>query len=103
MKINVISNQSFKADKFRMPVKIIKRADKVPSGMKFWPHNYQVSGNFVREYSNPNAKELFEKAQNASTIEEKIKYLEEMGDYKIINVENEKVVENFLKNLDIVG
>jgi hypothetical protein len=42
-----------------------------------------------RVYKNPNAKDLFIKAQNTSSQEERTKLFEQMGDYDIV-VEKEK-------------
>ena len=42
-----------------------------------------------RVYKNPNAKDLFIKAQNTSSLEEREKLLRQMGNYDIV-VEKEK-------------
>ena len=43
------------------------------------------TANLYRIYKNPNAKDLFIKAQKAETVEERKKLFEEMGDYKVVN------------------
>lgn len=37
-----------------------------------------------RVYKNPNARDLYIKAQNAATVEERTKLFEQMGDYEIV-------------------
>ena len=56
-----------------------------------------------RVYKNPNARDLFMKAQKAETVEERKKLFEQMGEYQIVN-ENQKThhrnrVIQFLKGL----
>ena len=38
-----------------------------------------------RVYKNPNAKDLFIKAQNSTSVEERAKLFAEMGDYKLVD------------------
>lgn len=56
-----------------------------------------------RIYKNPNAKDLFIKAQNAKTVEERIKLFDEMGEYEVINEKPKKQRESriiqFLKGI----
>ena len=40
--------------------------------------------NLYRVYKNPQAKDLFIKAQKAETVEERTKLFEEMGEYKLV-------------------
>ena len=103
MRINSIESLSFGNKKFRLPVKIVKPTDSISQRMSSYKREMQVPGNYVREYSNPKAEEYFIKAQNAKTIDEMLKYYDAMGDYKVINLENEKNINKFLNSLDVLG
>ena len=98
MKINAINNKNFEAKKFRLPVKIVEPTTKGSMTNQYIPKNSTISGNFVKEYSNPNAEKLFNKAMNTKDIDKKLQYLEEMGDYKIINIDLEKNIDKFIKS-----
>jgi len=59
--------------------------------------------NIYRVYKNPNAKDLFIKAQNAKTIEERKKFFDMMGEYEIVNetpkVRHRTRLKQYLKGL----
>ena len=61
------------------------------------------TANLYRIYKNPNAKDLFIKAQKAETVEERKKLFEEMGEYKLVNKKPKPQKQNrlmqFLKGL----
>ena len=61
------------------------------------------TANLYRIYKNPNAKDLFIKAQNAETIEERRRLFDEMGEYEIVNETPKKRCRNrviqFLKGI----
>ena len=46
--------------------------------------------NLVKEYKNPEAKMLYEKAKKAATLSEKLHYYRQMGKYEIIDLNLEK-------------
>ena len=46
--------------------------------------------NLYRVYKNPEAKDLFIKAQNAKTVEERAKLFEEMGEYNLVTEPEKK-------------
>ena len=96
MKINVINNQSFGNKKFRIPVKMVKEnTDPIVAGKQYHPNDVFEKGIFVKEYSNPKAKEYFYKALETTNLDEKFKYLEKMGDYKIIDISAEQKLNKF--------
>lgn len=103
MRVNLNNSQVFEGKKFRIPVKIVKPTDSISHKMSSYGKNTQIPGNFVKEYSNPKAEEYFIKAQNAKSVDEMLKYLDAMGDFKIIDIENEKRVNKFLNNLNVLG
>jgi hypothetical protein len=43
------------------------------------------TANLYRIYKNPSAKDLFIRAQKASTVEERKRLFDEMGEYEIVN------------------
>ena len=59
--------------------------------------------NLYRIYKNPNAKDLFVKAQKAETVEEKRTLFEQMGEYEVVNESPKQHHKNrilqFLKGL----
>ena len=101
MKINIINNQNFESKKFRIPVKMIKdNTDPIVAGRQYSPKDVFVKGNFVKEYSNPKAEEYFYKALETSNLDEKFRYLEKMGDYKIVDISSETKLDSFIKSVD---
>lgn len=90
MNIQSISSVNFEAKKFRLPVKIVKPRKSVNTSEAWVNKDEFVSGNFVREYSNPKAEKYFNKAMASNNIDEKLRYLDKMGDYKIIDIELEQ-------------
>ena len=89
MKVNPINNQNFEAKKFRIPVKteIVKDGDFV-----------KAKKLIVREYSNPNAEKLWNKALSATDADIKQKYLTAMGKFKLIDVNLNKTIANAVNN-----
>ena len=81
MKINAINNQNFEARKFRLPIKFLDFSN--PDLMQYAKATKEV--NMAKVYSNPNAKDLYEKAMKTQDAEEKARLLLEMGDYEIVN------------------
>jgi len=97
MKIQGLNNINFGAKKFRLPVKIVKNTESI-TAMQPWGYKDEfVSGNFVREYNNPKAEEYFNKAMASNNIDEKMRYLDKMGDYKIIDINLEQQLDKFIK------
>lgn len=76
MKISKINNQSFGDKKFRLPIENIVYTIE---GRTLWSKKTFL----VREYSNPKAKELYEKANQTKNIKDKAKLYIEMGHYEI--------------------
>ena len=101
MRTIAINNINFGNKKFRLPVRIIKQnAESTPYATDSLKKDKEIYGNFVREYDNPKAEELFYKALETTNLEEKFKLLSEMGDYKIVNIEKEQSIDNFMKGID---
>ena len=61
------------------------------------------TSNLYRVYKNPNAKDLFIKAQNAKSAEERAKLFEEMGEYELVTEQSKTLSRcrlfQFLKGL----
>ena len=59
--------------------------------------------NLYRIYKNPNAKDLFIKAQKAKSVEERKILFEQMGEYEVVNESpkqhNKSRILQFLKGL----
>ena len=96
MKICAINNQKFEAKKFRLPLKIVKDTESVRTSLNFVSKQTDLPGIYVMEYSNPKAKELYERAQKTTNLEKKLDLLEKMGDYKVINIAEEQTLAQFL-------
>ncbi len=76
MKVSKIDNQPFESKKFRLPINnMVYTIDGIPIWSK--------KAHCVKEFSNPNAKELYKKAQSAKDIKEMTKFYTEMGHYEI--------------------
>ena len=87
MNIQPISSTNFEArKKFRIPIKIqtYKRTNGELVDFK------NLSGKWVEEYSNPDAKNLYKKAKAAKDWREKVRFLEEMGDYELVDISTKK-------------
>lgn len=101
MRIRGINNQIFTAKKFRIPVRIVKEnSDPFLLNSRSAKREHLVKGNFVREYDNPKAEEYFYKALNADNVNEKLEYLDLMGEYKLIDIELEQKLDTFMKGMD---
>lgn len=93
MKIQAINNQSFGAKKFRIPVKSMLVGD-AESGFG------KRKVNWVKEFSNPNAETLWNQALNETSMKKKLSLLEAMGEYKLIDLEQEKQIKKALKKME---
>lgn len=101
MKIQAISNQSFSATNFRLPYKFVKpNLGEISAQDKYILREEYIAGNFVKEYKNPRAGEYFNKALEANNIEDKLHYLDLMGDYKIVDISLEQTTDKFIKSID---
>ncbi len=78
MRVNSIDDNAFKAKKFRLVVNAVDY-DRVGGRLT----NFKNVGKYVKEYSNPTAKELYEQAQKTKDVKEQIRLYEEMGDYEL--------------------
>lgn len=87
MHVKAISNQTFEAKKFRLPIKNLQTK---------WGY---IPVDCVKEFDNPQAEELYKKAQQTSNLKEKVALLLQMGDYKIIDNSLEKQINKFLKRM----
>lgn len=76
MIVNKITNQSFEGKKFRLPIHDFVYA---VDGIPLWSKKSCC----VKEYSNPDAKKLYKKAQKADTFKEAAELYEQMGHYEI--------------------
>ena len=101
MRVQNINSFNFESKKFRIPVKMIKEnVDPIVAGRQYQPSDFFVKGNFVKEYSNPKAEEYFYKALETSNLDEKMRYLEKMGKYKIVDISLEKQKDSFIDAVD---
>ncbi len=92
MRISKINNQSFESKNFRLPINnFIYTID----GRPLW----SKKANAVREYSNPKAKELYEKAQKSHDIKEIINLYNEMGHYELKEMNFGEQIKSFFKAL----
>lgn len=92
MNIQAISNQSFGAKNFRIPVKTAIVGN-VETGF------VKKRVNLVKEYSNPNAELLWNQAQNETSMRKKLKLLDAMGEYKLVDLEQEKYLDKAFKQM----
>ena len=90
MRINQITNQKFEAKNFRQAVsnKLYVRV-----GTKMT--SFKTKGKYVKEYSNPHAEELYKKAKQTKDYNERIRLLDQMGDYELIDL---NIKENVTKS-----
>ena len=78
MRVTSIDNNTFKAKNFRLVVNAVDY-DRVGSRLT----NFRNVGKYVKEYSNPTAKELYEQAQKTSDVKEQIRLYNKMGHYEL--------------------
>jgi len=88
MKINKIDNQSFESKKFRLPINDIVYT---VGGIPLW----SKKSHCVKEYSNPNAKQLYEKAKQTHDIKEMTKLYSAMGHYEIKEMNFVEKIKSF--------
>ena len=89
---NIKNNQYFtaKAKKFRLPVQsYIYTIDGIP----IWSRRC----NAVKEFSNPNAEQLYKQAKKTKDIKEKARLYSEMGHYELIDMDLRERVSAFLQ------
>ena len=79
MKINAINNQNFEARKLRLPVKTLDLTN--PELINYGRQTKNV--NMVKEYSNPNAKVLYNEAMKSNDIKEKARLFSKMGEFEL--------------------
>ena len=91
MKIQKIDNTNFGTKKFRVPVKVETFERDNNNLVKF----RKVSGNWVEEYSNPDARELFMRAQKTGNIREKIELFSKMGRPELKNLSLRARIKNW--------
>ena len=102
MKIYSVNNTNFesKAKNFRLPVKIVKETESVRANLGYFPKQTEFPGVYVREYSNPEAETLFNRAMRSTNLAEKIELLEKMGDYNLANIQHDAEFQEFVNKLD---
>lgn len=91
MLVRKIDNQPF-AGKFRLPVNHIVYTR---HGEKVWKKRLHC----VKEFSNPNAQELYNQARKAKDINEMTRLYNEMGDYEL----KEMTIIERIKSLFEIG
>lgn len=79
MKVQNINSQNFEAKKFRLPIKKIDFTH--PDLLRYG--RSEISVNYVKEYENPNAKEIYKQAMKIKDPFERAKKLAEMGHYEL--------------------
>lgn len=92
MNIQAINTQTFGAKKFRLPVKsaVIGHPDAGIAKRKV---------NWVKEYENPNAEALWNQAMKETSMEKKLSLIEAMGEYKLIDLEQENYLARAFKEM----
>lgn len=86
MKVQNIENQNFKANKFKLPLKKVSMSKKSLYG--FIPKQI-IEVDYYREYDNPNAKSIYDKAISAKTMKEKCALFAKMGNYTLVEKRTE--------------
>jgi len=94
MKTQVINNQSFGTNKFRVPVTIVTRTVEDT----FYRNPIRIGG-YVKEYSNPEAKGIYEKLQQEKDIYKRAELDKQMGDYEIKPMNKKEKIKMFFKNI----
>lgn len=92
MNIQAINSPNFCSKKFRLPVKTA-----IVGNMRDGIANKKV--NWVKEYSNPNAKNLWEQAMNETSLTKKLNLIDEMGEYRLVDLEQEKFIAKAFKKI----
>ena len=92
MNIQAINAQTFGAKKFRLPVKSAKIGHP-DTGLA------EKTVNWVKEYENPNAEALWNQAMKESSFDKKLNLLEAMGDYRLIDLEQENYLARAFKEM----
>ena len=54
---------------------------------------------WVKEYENPNAEALWNQAMNETSFDEKLSLIEAMGEYKLIDLEQENYLARAFKEM----
>lgn len=94
MKIQAVNNQCFGNNKFRVPVTLVTRT---AEDVHFcFPIRI---GGYVKEYSNPEAKDIYTKLQKTKDIRELARLDEQMGDYKIKPMNIKEKTQMFFRKL----
>ena len=94
MKTQIINSQSFGNNKFRVPVTLVTRT--VEDVHYCFPIR---KGGYVKEYLNPNAKDIYKKLQETKDIYERAKLDEQLGDYEIKPMNTKEKIHMFFKNI----
>ena len=90
MNYDIKKSRTFTAKKFRLPVKNITYTI---DGITVWSKKC----NLAKEFSNPNAEQLFNQAQQAADLKERARLLEEMGDFELVDMNLKKGISDFLQ------
>lgn len=93
MKTQPVNNQSFGIKKFRLPIKAITYGGPHES------YTVKTTDNIVKEYPNPLAADLYQKANEVESTEEKVRLIDSMGHYRIRNLDAEKRLDNIFDRL----
>ncbi len=101
--IDIIQNNlTFENKKFRVPIKLVDY-DRIGTSLINFRN---LSGKWVREYSNPNAKEIYKQAQKEKNLNKKIQLIRSMGHYALKDISfktritewfNKIIVKSFLE------
>ena len=88
---SINNKQQFTAEKFRVPVKEIVYTI---GGIRLWTKKC----NLVREYSNPNAEQLYKQAKQTHDFREKARLYSEMGHYELVDMTLREKITQFLEH-----
>lgn len=94
MQINSINNTAFEAKKFRLIVDATYY-DRVDGALL----NHRNVGKYVKEYSNPKARDLYNQAQKSTNVKEQIKLYNEMGDFEIKSLNIFEIIREKFKSI----
>lgn len=83
-------SQSFRAKKFRVPVDVRKIERKGESS-----HIRKVSGNWVQEFSNPKAEDIYVQVMKTEDVNRGLQLLKSMGPSKTKNISLSSRIRNW--------
>lgn len=96
MRVQNINSQNFEAKKFRLSIKAL---DFTEPKYGMGAPRFKIPVNYVKEYENPNAEQIYKEAMKIKNPLERVKKLDEMGDYKLIDVSWQERLRRFFDKM----